>query len=86
MRDVVAKWLTPPELGRQIGVDPAKVIAWILSGQLAAVNCATRSTGRPRWKISPQAVEDFARRRAAPAAKRQRRPRRVAAEVGGDFF
>jgi hypothetical protein len=80
-------WSTPPELGRRLGVDANKILHWIASGQLEAANFASKPNGRPRWKVSAQALDEFLKRRAAKVPpKRQRRPRRVAVEAGSNFF
>ncbi|MGA2254741.1 MAG: DNA-binding protein [Thermoguttaceae bacterium] len=48
--------LTPPELARLKGIEPAKILAWIISGVLRAINYATLPKGRPRWRIK---LEDW---------------------------
>ena len=58
-------WLTPPQLAKQLGVDAQKVLGWIRSGELRAVNVAERACLRPRWRISAEAIEEFLRRREA---------------------
>jgi hypothetical protein len=78
-------YLTPPAIGRLLGVDARKVIGWIENGELQAVNCATKPTGRPRWKINPEALRDFERRRAAKPMPRTRRRRRREV-VTGEYF
>jgi hypothetical protein len=69
--------LTPPELAAEYGIEPAKVLAWIKSGELRAVNIATKPTGRPRYRIDRADVLVFEQRRVAgpPAAKSGRRRR-----------
>jgi hypothetical protein len=62
---------TPPAVARKYGVAAGKVIDWIESGQLAALNLATRPDGRPRYSISPEALDAFERARAVvPVAGR----------------
>ncbi len=68
--------LTPPVLARRLGVDVHKILSWITSGELTAINCATRPAGRPRWRITEEAVAEFARRRSSAPAPRQPRRRR----------
>lgn len=68
--------LTPPALARYLKVNVHKVLTWISNGELAAVNCATRPTGQPRWRITPEAVEEFCRRRSSSPQPRQPRRRR----------
>jgi hypothetical protein len=42
------KKITPPQLAAQWGVDVAKIITWIRSGELRAINAATDRNGRAR--------------------------------------
>jgi hypothetical protein len=67
---VVKTWLSPPQVAEQLGVDPSKVIGWIVRGELVGVNVATRATGRPRWRVSPSELAAFLARRQStrPAA------------------
>lgn len=72
--------MTPPQLAKRWGVAPAKVVAWILSGELRAINAATNPNGeRPRYLIDVSDVDLFERSRAVvaprPAAKQRRRPK-----------
>lgn len=73
------KWLTPPQFARQLGVSSEKVLLWIRNGELRAVNVADRMAGRPRWRLSPEAIEEFLRRRqsTAPAAPQPQARRTV---------
>lgn len=73
-----AHYVTPPALARQYGIKPEKVIVWIRRGELRAVNVAERVGGRPRWRISAEAIEEFERRRSAvrPAKTHRRRKRK----------
>jgi hypothetical protein len=69
--------LTPPELAREWGIAPEKVIGWIRSGELAAIDAAARLGGkRPRYLIDREEIARFEARRATrptPRAKRLRR-------------
>ena len=56
--------LTPPQLAKQWGISDRKVLDWIESGELRAINAATRPDGRPRYLIDGRDVEAFERRRA----------------------
>ena len=51
--------LTPPEMARRYGVATAKVIDWIRAGELVALNLARAGCTRPRYSITPQAIEQF---------------------------
>ena len=67
--------LTPPELARQWRIKPEKILAWIRSGELRAINVATEQRGRPRYLIEPDEVEAFEQRRAVverPVLNRRR--------------
>ena len=57
-------WITPTMIADDMGVDVAKVIGWIRSHQLTAVNVAASPTGRkPRWRIRREEFEAFLKRR-----------------------
>lgn len=81
MRDVGPRFLTPPEVSRRFGVNPSKVLQWIRSGELRAIDVSTHpGTGRPRFRISEVDLAVFeARRAAGPVAKTSRRRKRDAA-------
>ncbi len=68
--------LTPPQLARELQVTPEKVIAWIRSGELRAVNVALHAGGRPRWVIDRQDIAAFEASRASKPTPRPRRRRR----------
>jgi hypothetical protein len=69
--------LTPNQFARRLGIGIHKVLAWIRSGELRAINVALNTTKRPQWSIPADAVTDFETRRAAvPVAKPARRRRR----------
>jgi excisionase family DNA binding protein len=74
----LSRMLTPPVVARILGVDPSKVLGWIRRGELRAVNVATSSGGRPRWRIAPSDLKAFLQRRQsrAPVVPQPRRRRR----------
>ena len=77
MQVASGQYLTPPTLARRFGVDVKKVIGWIRSGELRAVNLATTTSGRPRYRISPADLALFeAARSATPQPKISRIRRR----------
>jgi len=79
------RWLTPPAIAEALGVSHEKVMAWIKSGELPAVDVAARGSRRPRFRISPEAFAEFLERRAvAPPPPRVKR-RRSEAQVR-DYF
>ena len=66
--------LTPPEVAKMWGITPEKVIAFIRSGELRAINVATRLGGRPRFLIDVSDLAAFeARRAVVPQTKPVRR-------------
>jgi len=70
------RFLTPPQIAERFGVSADKVLAWIHSGELRAVNVAEQLGGqRPRWRVSIADLLAFEERRAAvpPPARMQRR-------------
>jgi hypothetical protein len=70
--------LTPPELARRWGISPDKVLAWIKSGELRAVNGALKVHGRPRFLIDVADIIAFEQRRmvaiSSQACNRKRQP------------
>ena len=75
-------YLTPPEVARRFAVSCDKVLRFIASGELRAVNLASKGSNRPRWKISEAALADFERARSAapPPAQTPRRQRATDSE------
>jgi hypothetical protein len=70
-------YLTPPQLARKWKVGVQKILAWIHSGELRAVNLATRPGGRPRYRICPEDVELFEQARSvSPTPKVARSPKK----------
>jgi hypothetical protein len=53
----------------KIGAD--KIRGFLRRGELVAVNVAANLSGRPQWRITPESVERFEKRRssAPPAAR-----------------
>jgi len=49
----IVAYLTPPQVAKRFAVDPAKVLCWIRGGELRAVDLATRTGGRPRYRNRP---------------------------------
>ncbi|NLE37060.1 MAG: helix-turn-helix domain-containing protein [Pirellulaceae bacterium] len=69
------QWRTPPNVAKLLGVDHHRVLTWIKSGKLVAINLADGS--RPRYRISADALEDFLHARQVAAAPKQERRRRM---------
>ena len=75
MREV-APMLTPPQVAKRLAVKPDKILSWIRSGRLRAVDVGN-GRRRPRFRIDPSDLADFLEaRRVQPPARRGRKPRR----------
>jgi hypothetical protein len=60
----------------QVGAD--KVRAFLRRGELIGFNVATNLSGKPQWRITPQSVEQFEKRRtSAPPPKPPPRRKRT---------
>lgn len=78
-KNMATRYLTPPAVADLLGVDHGKILTFIASGELKAHNLAASRAGRPRWRISLEAVEEFLASRTAvpppaPAKRRKRQP------------
>ena len=81
-----SRGLTVRDVAQRYRVSPDKVRAWIRRGELPAVNTAEAMCGKPRWVVTPEAMERFERGRqtAAPPPKVTRRRRRERGTV--DYY
>ena len=68
---------TPPEIAKELRIRPDKVLTWIRSGELAAIDVSETAGGRPRWRISEADLQDFLKRRRATPPPKQTRQRRA---------
>lgn len=68
--------ITPPQYARQLGIDTAKVLKWIRSGELRAIDASTHRGNKPRYLIDLADVAIFEASRAvqppAPRVPRRR--------------
>jgi excisionase family DNA binding protein len=64
-------WITPVELAKRWGVGHAKVLAWIDSGELGAVNVATSTNSRPQYRIMNEEAERFLAARSTAIASEE---------------
>ena len=79
--------LTPPEVGRLWGVSPDRIVHWIRTGELRAINVATKRDGRPRFLIDLDDLADFEAGRAViPKARPHRRRRKLKSDHVFKFF
>ena len=74
------RMVTPPMVARYYRVKAEKVLGWIKSGQLRALNVSNGT--RPRYRIDPADLMVFEQRRAVvPPAKPVRRRRKRSGDV-----
>jgi hypothetical protein len=70
------KKLTPPQLAALWGIDVQKVLHWVKTGELKAINLATDRNGRARYAIDVADIAIFeASRSVQPPPPRVRRRR-----------
>jgi len=73
---------SPRDLSERYGVAIEKIHGWIKTGQLTAVNIASRPDQRPRYRIRQSDLEAFeAARATTPPPKPPRRRRKADAPV-----
>jgi len=89
-KGIAKEKFTPPELAAKWGIDAQKVLAWIRSGELRAIDASTTPGGRRRFLIDVADIASFEERRTVqppptPAERRrQRRYKRAATEAATD--
>ena len=71
--------LTPVQIAKRYGVSADKVRGWIYSGELRAINVATRPGGRPRYAIDEADLLEFESRRQVQPQENPPRSRRTKA-------
>lgn len=71
-------WLTPPAVADQLAVGVHRVLAWIHAGELKAVDLSAHRRQRPRYRIAPEALQQFLQsREVQPPTPRARRRRQA---------
>lgn len=58
------RMLTPPAIARLLGISQDKVLGWIRSGELRAVDVADRASRAPRYRIAREWLDELLRDRA----------------------
>ena len=71
-QDIERTKLTPPEVARRWGIKSHKVLAWIRSGALRAINAAESLDRRPRYLIDVEDLAAFERAREIVVQKPRR--------------
>jgi excisionase family DNA binding protein len=57
-------WLTVKQVADALRVNTDTVYGWINYGHLPAVDISTqRRAGRPRWRVNPEELAEFLKRR-----------------------
>jgi hypothetical protein len=77
-------YFTPPSVAKRYGVGVGKIHELIAAGELEAFDISSRTSKRPRYRISADALERFELRRSA-VAKPQQTPKRKP-KATRDFF
>lgn len=77
---MTAEFLTPPEVAKTLRCRESKVLLWIRSGRLPAINVS--ETSRPRYRIARAALDAFLESRLVspdtrPPTRRQRRESQI---------
>jgi excisionase family DNA binding protein len=68
--------LTTREAGERLAVNPEKILGWIKSGELPAINVAQKAGGRPRYRIDSADLAVFEERRRVRVGKTTAQRRR----------
>lgn len=80
------RWFTPPTVARRLGIKAERVIGFIRSGELVAVNLASKGRTRPRYRIAPEDLQAFLLRRSVRPAPPTRRRQRYRADNVIEFY
>ena len=75
------RYYTPPQIAELLGVSHDKVLVWIRSGELSAINLATCLGERPRWHIAPADLDSFLEARRTRQKAESKRRRRLPSQV-----
>jgi transposase len=73
--------LSPPQIARRLRVKPSKVIRWIRTGELTAIDVSEKRGGRPRWHVAPEDLQRFLESRSSRRPARATRRRKAIAQV-----
>jgi predicted site-specific integrase-resolvase len=64
--------LTVPQIAERFAVDRDCVTAWIKSGQLQAIDVSRHKARLPRWRVTPEALQEFEAARSSVQPKQVR--------------
>lgn len=79
-------WITPPELAAEMGVSRDKILYWIHSGELRAVDITKTRGGRNKFRIERESIDEFKKLRENNASPKIPRRRRKAPTNVIEFF
>ena len=86
MRMNLGQSLTVPQIAERFAVDPDCVRAWIKSGALVAIDVSRVKGKLPRWRVTPQALEQFEQARASNPGRLAKLPTRARRQRPADFI
>lgn len=78
----MTRFLSPPEVARQLGTTPERVRGWCAAGELVAF----RPPGGKHWRISETEVEAFIARNSSRQLPKPVRKQREAVSSSAEFF
>jgi hypothetical protein len=84
LRDRPEAGFTVADLCRRWRVGPDKIHGFLRRGELVAVNLAASLSTKPQWRITPESVEAFEKRRSSQPPPKP--PRRRRQQPAVDFF
>ena len=81
------RYQTPPQIAEQLGIDEHKVLDWIKTCELVAVNVGNGKR-QPRWRVSAEALDAFLAGRTSqpPTPKPPRTRHRRKSENFVEYF
>lgn len=59
------------DLQNRFGVGEHTVLGWIRRGELRAINIGRKPTGRPKWRITQEALDAFEQLRSNVEARQE---------------
>lgn len=73
------RYMTPPQIARELGVNTDRVLAMIRRGEMRAIDVREPTSTRPRYRIAPEWLEAWLQARTVPPpepapVRRTRRP------------
>lgn len=78
--------ITPPQLARRWGVASDKIVHFIRTGELRAIDVSTRRGGRPRYLIDERDIEAFEQARSVQPITRPTRRKRSQPQGVVEYF